>query len=78
MTWYLHAYIVDGQVGHVHCSDAPIDQPALEVEGQPIIVSAQVSGEYQSAGSVLPLLSWDGQALSGVPITSQQVGSQGV
>lgn len=77
MTWYLKAYIIENNVAHIQCSDLPIENPALEIEYQYIEVSAEVNGEYQDASEVLPLLSWDGQALSGVSIISQTVEAGG-
>ena len=73
MTWYINAYIINDDVAHIHCCDLPINSTAIEIDENFIKVVAEVDGEYQDAGVVLPLLSWDGKALSGVPIISQHV-----
>lgn len=73
MTFYLHAYIVGGSVAHVHCCDVPISGTALEFDDPHIVVAAEVSGAYQDASVVFPLLGWDGSALTGLDFVSQEV-----
>ena len=73
MTYFIASWILNDQIVMVESDTSEITQnhaPELLCD---LRVIAEVEGEYQDAGVVLPLLSWDGKALSGVPIISQHV-----
>jgi hypothetical protein len=73
MTYFIAAWIVDAEITLVESDTSPIVQNHAPDTPFDFRVIAEVDGEYQDAGVVLPLLSWDGKALSGVPIISQHV-----
>lgn len=75
MTWYLRAYVIDGQVAHVHCDTEIIERDIVNISVDCLRVSAEVEGEYQHAGAIFPVLTWDGEKLGGVPVVNQAVSS---
>ena len=77
MTYYISAWIVGGTVSSLECAQTPITENHMPDMAFDFRVVAEVDGEYQDASEVLPLLSWDGEALSGVSIISQTVESGG-
>jgi|DEB0MinimDraft_6_1074348.scaffolds.fasta_scaffold31848_3 hypothetical protein len=77
MIYYVSAWIVDGAVSSIECAQTPITENHMPGMAFDFRVVAQVSGDYRSANELFPLMSWDGEALIGVPIISQTVETGG-
>lgn len=72
MTYYIKALVKDGIVSHVSSATDPITYQGVSAEAD-ISVTCEVEGEYEFAADILPLLGWDGAALTGVNTLSQVV-----
>lgn len=74
MNYYICAYIVDNKVSIAFSDTNPIDHGKLPHWPNDTIVSAVVNGEYQDAGVVFPLLSWNKtqQRLMGLDFVIQE------
>lgn len=71
MSYHLHAWIKNNSVCMIECDENHIKEnhvPDLECD---FIISAQVSGTYQEAGDVFPLVGFDGKSLIGLDFIEQ-------
>ena len=73
MSYFISAWVSSGAVTNVEAATDPILENHLPDVAYDARVVAEVSGEYQDAGEVFPLLGWNGSELTGLNFVSQAV-----
>lgn len=73
MSYYLSAWVSSGEIAGVETDTNLILENHMPDLSHDFRVVAEVSGQYQDASVVLPLLVWQDNSLSGLDFISQQV-----
>jgi hypothetical protein len=73
MTYFIAAWIVDGDITLVEADTSPITQNHAPEMPFDLRIIAEVSGEYQDAAAVRDAISLTGETLTGLDFVSQVV-----
>lgn len=78
MSYYISAWIVAGNIITVESDTLPITENHLPDLSCDFRVVAEVSGSYEDAVDIFPILTWDGEKLGGVPVVNQLIASEAI